>query len=141
MDIQIGPHVFRNTDGTIEIEGVPQLELTQKQAGGPLRLDFAIFDSIGKMPGKVVNNSLAMNEQRAFSLEKESTSIKLTKAETGEEVLILDWNEKNLVKIPRGQFYTLKGHLLRITPIELSVDKTTLKEGETDMKGKSAAIG
>ena len=105
MDIQIGPHVFRNTDGTIEIEGVPQLELTQKQPGGPLRLDFAIFDSIGKMPGKVVNSSLAMNEQRAYRLDKEPTSLKVTKAETGEEVLVLDWKEDTLVKIPKGQFY------------------------------------
>jgi hypothetical protein len=141
MDIQIGPHVFRNTDGTIEVEGVPQLELTQKKPGGPLQLNFAIFDSTGKMPGKVVNNSLAMNEQRAYNLDKESTSLKLTRAETGEEVLILDWNEENLVKIPKGQFYTLKGHILRITPLELSVDKITLKEGETDMKGKPAMVG
>ena len=141
MDIKIGPHVFRNTDGTIEIEGVPQLELTQKQPGGPLQLDFAIFDSIGKMPGKVVNSSLAMNEQRAYRLEKEPTSLKVTKTETGEEVLVLDWKENTLVKIPKGQFYTLKGHFLRITPLELSVDKTTVKEGETDMKGKPATIG
>ena len=93
------------------------------------------------MPGKVVNSSLAMNEQRASRLEKEPTSLKVTKTETGEEVLVLDWKEDTLVKIPKGQFYTLKGHFLRITPLELSVDKTTVKEGETDMKGKPATIG
>jgi hypothetical protein len=45
------------------------------------------------------------------------------------------------VEIPEGEFYTLKGHLLKITPNEWSVEKTTEKSGETDMKGQPVAVG
>jgi hypothetical protein len=45
------------------------------------------------------------------------------------------------VEIPEGEFYTLKGHILKITPQQWSVEKTTGVSGETDMKGEAVAVG
>lgn len=141
MNIQIGAHIYRNTDGTIEIEGVPQLEISLRKPGGPLRINFAIFDSVGKMPAKIINNALAVNEARAYGITQHSDSFLVTQIETGEEVLKVDVNGEDFITISKGQFYTLKGHLMKITPREWSVDKTTVKSGETDLQGKAVSLG
>ena len=140
MDIQVGPHWYRNTDGTIEIEGLPQIEIEFRENGKPPRVNFAIFDSVGKMPGKLMNSSLAVNEQGAYTLVKDPSQLIIKKTDSGMEVLHMQFQDGKRVMISRGEFYTLKGHLLKITPIEWSVEKSTGKEGETDMKGKPAAI-
>lgn len=75
MDIQIGPHLYRNTDGNVEIEGVLQLEISLAKSGGPLKINFAIFDSVGKMPGKLMNSTLATNERGIYQLTKDPTSL------------------------------------------------------------------
>ena len=141
MDIQIGPHWYRNTDGTVEIEGLPQIEIESPGNGRLPRVNFAIFDAVGKMPGKLMNSSLAINEQGAYTLTKEASSLTLKQAESGTEVLHVEFKDEHHVMLPRGEFYTLKGHLLTITPSEWTVEKTTGKEGETDMKGKPATLG
>ena len=48
--------------------------------------------------------------------------------------------EGDSVVFAQGEFYTLKGHLMKITPLEWSVEKTTEKEGETDVKGKAVSL-
>lgn len=141
MDIQIGPHLYRNTDGTIEIEGVPQIEIAAVKHGGPFRVNFAVFDGTGKMPAKIVNNSLAVNEARAYNLRKNSTSLLLTKTDTQEDILRIDWMDGNRITISKGQFYTLQGHLFKITPLEWSVHKTTERSGETDLGGQPIRLG
>ena len=141
MDIQIGPHWYKNTDGTIEIEGLPQIEIEFRDNGKPPRINFAIFDAVGKMPGKLMNSSLAVNEQGAYTLTKDASSLVLKKSDSGQDVLHLKFEDANRVMIPWGEFYTLKGHLLKITPSEWTVEKLTGKEGETDMGGKPATLG
>ena len=79
MDIQFGPHWYRNTDGTIEIEGLPQIEIELPKNGKPPRVNFAIFDAVGKMPGKLMNSSLAVNEMGAFTLSKDPTHLAIKK--------------------------------------------------------------
>ena len=140
MDIRIGPHWYRNTNGTIEIEGLPQIEFEFPDNGRPPRVNFAIFDAVGKMPGKLMNSSLAVNEEGAYTLIKDSSSLVLKKTDSGTEVLHVQFEDGKRIIISRGEFFTLKGHLLKITPLEWKVEKTTGKAGETDMKGKPAAI-
>ena len=48
MDMEVGSNLYRNTDGMIEIEGVPQIQLHLKPATGALLVNFALFDAKGK---------------------------------------------------------------------------------------------
>ena len=142
MDVKIGPHWYRNSNGTIEIEGLPQIELELRKTGGvPIRMNFALFDSGGKLHAKIEANSLVINEQGAYHLERSEKGLTLTTTSNQKPVLAIKVGEDNQVEIPEGEFYTLKGHILKITPREWSVEKTTGKEGETDMKGQPVAVG
>ncbi len=64
MDLEIGSNLYRDTDGTVEIEGVPQLTMTLRKPEGPLLVHFVIFDEVGRVTAKVVDSSLAYNERR-----------------------------------------------------------------------------
>lgn len=142
MDVKVGPHWYRNSNGTVEIEGLPQLELAFRKTGGvPIRINFAIFDSGGKLHAKIEANSLVINEQGAYHLARSEKGLRLTTASTRKCVLAINVGDKNQVEIPEGEFYTLKGHILKITPQEWSVEKTKGLSGETDMKGEAVAVG
>ena len=124
MDIQIGQHMYRNTDGTIEIEGALQIEIDVRGNGAPPRLNFAIFDGMGKLPAKIMNSVFTINEGNAYALAKSPTSLVLTHPETGTEVLNLAVESDKKVVISKGQFYTLKGHTITITPEEWTIEAT-----------------
>ena len=141
MDIQVGQHVYRNTDGTIEIEGALQMEISLRSGGASPQLTFAIFDGAGKMPAKLQGNNFSINQGSAYSLTKSQTSLMITHLESGTEVLNLTVESEKKVVISKGSFYTLKGHIINITPEEWALEKTTVKKGETDMKGKAARLG
>ncbi len=142
MDVKVGPHWYRNSNGIVEIEGLPQIELQLRKTGGtPVRVNFAIFDKIGKLHAKVESNSLVYNVQGAYHLERLENGLVLTNTGDRKRVLAINVTGTDQVEIPEGEFYTLKGHLLKITPNEWSVEKTTEKSGETDMKGQAVAVG
>lgn len=142
MDVKVGPHWYRNSNGIVEIEGLPQIELQLRNTGGtPVRVNFAIFDKIGKLHAKIEANSMVINQQGAYDLERSKTGLLLTHKPERKRVLAITVTGTNQVEIPEGEFYTLKGHLLKITPHEWSVEKTIEKAGETDMMGKAVAVG
>ena len=140
MDVKVGPHVYRNSNGTIEIEGLPQIELSLRQQGGPLRLNFAIFDDVGRLHAKIEASSLIINEQGAYQLIRKDDGLLLQQTETKKPVLDLKVSDGANVEISQGEFYTLKGHLMTITPLEWSVEKIKEREGETDVKGKAVCL-
>ena len=142
MDVKVGPHWYRNSNGTVEIEGLPQIELQLRKTGGiPVRVNFAIFDKIGKLHAKIEANSLVINEQGAYHLERLERGLVLTNKGDRKRVLAINVTGTDQVEIPEGEFYTLKGHLLKITPNEWSMEKTREKSGESDMKGQAVAVG
>jgi len=142
MDVKVGPHWYRHTNGTVEIEGLPQIELELRKTGGvPVRINFAIFDKWGKLHAKIEANSLVINEQGAYHLDRSEKGLVLTTTSNGKRMLVIHVGENDQVEIPEGEFYTLKGHLLTITPQQWSVEKTTESSGETDMNGQAAMIG
>ena len=141
MDVKVGPHWYRNSNGIIEIEGLPQIEVMFRPTGGtPIRVNFAIFDHVGKLHAKIEGNSMVINEQAAYKLERSDRGLRLTQNANGKKVIELNVTGENTVEIPEGEFYTLMGHTLKITPREWTVEKTTVGEGETDMKGKPVAL-
>ena len=142
MDVKIGPHWYRNSNGTVEIEGLPQIELELRKTGEtPIRINFALFDSGGKLHAKIEANSLVINEQGAYHLARSDKGLRLTSVGNKSPVITINVLENEQVEIPEGEFYTLKGHILKISPQEWSVEKSTGKEGETDMKGQPVAVG
>jgi hypothetical protein len=142
MDVKVGPPWYRNSNGIVEIEGLPQIELQLRKTGGsPVRVNFAIFDHIGKLHAKIEANSLVINQQGAYQLDRVENGLVLTNRGDRKRVLAINVTGTDQVEIPEGEFYTLKGHLLKITPNEWSVEKTTEKSGETDVKGKAVAVG
>lgn len=142
MDVKVGPHWYRNSNGIVEIEGLPQIELQLRNTGGtPVRVNFAIFDKIGKLHAKIEANSLVYNVQGAYHLERLENGLVLTNTGNRKRVLAINVTGTDQVEISEGEFYTLKGHLLKITPSEWSVEKTTKKSGETDMRGQAVAVG
>ncbi len=141
MDIQVGQHVYRNTDGTLEIEGALQIEIALRGDSLTPLLNFAIFDGAGKMPAKLMKNHFDINEASAYLITKSSNGIMLTHPASGTNVLTIEVTPEKRVVISQGKFFTLKGHTLEITPKEWTIEKTTVGEGETDMKGKAACLG
>ncbi|MBI3603105.1 MAG: hypothetical protein HY205_01470 [Nitrospirae bacterium] len=141
MDIEIGSNLYRNTDGTVEIEGVPQIALTLKTPQGPLLVNFVLFDEGGRVTVKVVDGTLAFNERRAYELTKTTTSLLLKNTETGKVALQVELKESSLVVFKQGTFLTMKGHRFDISPTEWHVGKHRMSGKEIDTQGKAAAIG
>ncbi len=141
MDLEIGSNRYRNTDGTIEVEGVPQITLGLKKPGGPIQLGFAMFDEGGRLTAKVVDSTLAFNERREMELVKTPTSVALRKAQGGKVVLQVDLTGPDRLAIRKAEFITPKGHTMRVSEEEWRMDKQRMAKGDNDVKGGSVAIG
>jgi hypothetical protein len=141
MDIEIGSNLYRNADGTVEVEGVPQIALTLKGATGPLLVNFVQFDQVGRITAKIVDSSMAFNERRAHELSTSPTGVLLKNLELGKVVLHVELKEGGRVSFRQGNILTVKGHLLEISPTEWRIEKHRLSGQESDLQGKSVSIG
>lgn len=141
MDIEIGSNVYRNSNGVIEMEGVPLVQLAEKPSSGALLVNFALFDQAGRMVAKLVDSTLAFNERRAYELNKEPNRLELKEIESGKVVLRLEQRQPARVAINKASFWTIKGHLCEISSTECRIDKHRLSGGDTDTKGGAASIG
>ena len=141
MDIEVGSNLFRNTNGAVNIEGVPHLTLETKPSNGALLLNIALFDQSGRFVAKVVDSTLAFNERRAYELSKTPTSVEIKESEVGTVVFRVARQSPERLTIDQGKFWTIKGHLCTITPNECRIDKHTITKQETDAKGGPAALG
>lgn len=141
MNIEIGSNKFSNTNGVIEIEGVPQIEITLKKPEGPLFVNFVIFDGTGRITAKTVNSSLAFNELAVYDVTRTVNNMTMKKQGTDTIVLEVNLKEPNHVVINKGEFLTAKAHTIEISPAEWKVDKKRSSWVETDAKGGAASIG
>ena len=83
MDVEVGSNLYRNSDGTIEIEGVPQIQVALKPTTGALLVNFALFDATGQMMAKVVDSTLMFNERRAYDVTKTPKASPVTHVASG----------------------------------------------------------
>lgn len=141
MDVEVGSNLYRNSDGTIEIEGVPQIQVAQHPSTGALLVNFALFDSNGRMLAKVVDSAMMFNERRAYDLSKTLKSVTVKEAASGKVLLQLDLKAPDVVSFSKGEFHTMKGHLLEVSAKEWKIEKQQ-KSGQThDAKGGAVSIG
>ena len=141
MDIEIGSNVFRNVNGTTDIEGLPQLEISIPKTAGSLLVNFALFDETGRMKAKVVDSNLTFNERRAYELSKTSKSVALKHGETGTTVFALELKDGGRVIFSKVRFHTIKAHVMEVTPTDYRLDKRRMSGGDTDANGGSVQIG
>ena len=141
MDIEIGGNLYRNTDGTVEIEGAPQIEISLKGPNGPLMVNFVVVDQNGRLIAKVVKSSMFFNESRAYSLSRTSTSVVMTEGASGKVVLQVELKEPDCVAIRKAEFITLKGHVIEVTPVDWRIGTTRSSQGDSDSNGGAIALG
>lgn len=141
MDVVIGGNIYRNTDGTVVVEGVPQIEFVLKQPTGPLLVNFALFDENGQMKAKLVNSSLMFNEKGAYSLSRIEHGIVLKHEQTDKVILRAEVREPNTVTVPEAEFTTTRGRILQVTAVDWSIGGTRTAQGGEDVKGGSIELG
>ena len=139
MDLEVGSNLYQNTDGTIEIEGVPQIQVALKP--NALLINFAVFDASGKMKAKMVDSTLMFNERRAYEVTKAPSRVTLTHVESKNVVLQMEVKKPDMVAFTKGGFHTVKGHLLEVSSTEWKVDKQRSSGTTLDVQGGSVKIG
>ena len=139
MDLEVGSNLYQNTDGTIEIEGVPQIQVALKP--NALLINFALFDANGKLTAKLVDSTLMVNERRAYEVTKAPSRVTLTHLESKNIVLQMELKNPDLVALTKGGFHTVKGHLLEVSPTEWKVDKQRSSGTKQNVQGGSVKIG
>lgn len=141
MDVEVGSNMYRNTDGTIEVEGVPQIQVALKQPTGALLVSFALFDAGGKVVAKLVDSTLMINEKRAYEVNKTPKSLRLTQSATGTVILQMNMKTPNVVALTKGEFHTMKGHVIQVSSVEWKIDKLRVSGTTQDLNGGSVVIG
>jgi hypothetical protein len=141
MDVEVGSNLYRNTDGMIEIEGVPQIQVALKPMTGALLVNFVLFDAGGKVTAKLVDSTLMINERRAYEVNKTPKSLLLTHPASGTVVLQLDVKSPDVVTFTKGEFHTIKGHVIQVSSVEWKIDKLRASGTTHDLKGGSVVLG
>ncbi len=141
MDIEVGSNLYRNSDGTIEIEGVPQIQVARHASTGALLVNFALFDADGRMLAKMVDSTLMFNERRAYDVNKTAERVALKETDSGRVLLQLDVKAPSLVSCSHAEFYTMKGHLFEVSAKQWKIEKQTKTGQSIDAKGGAVSIG
>ena len=141
MDLEVGSNLYRDTDGMIEIEGVPQIQVALKPATGDLLVTFALFDAGGKVTAKLIDSTLMINERRAYEVNRTPKSLRLTHSASGTVILQLDVKAPGVVAFTKGEFHTMKGHVIHVSPTEWNIDKRRASGVVEDRKGGSVILG
>ncbi len=141
MDVEVGSNLYRNTDGMIEIEGIPQIQVALKPTTGDLLVTFALFDAEGKVTAKLVDSTLMTNERRAYEVTRTPQSLLLTHPASGTIILQMNMKAPDVVAFTKGEFHTIKGHVIQVSPVEWKIDKLRFSETTHDLKGGSVVLG
>jgi hypothetical protein len=141
MDVEVGSNLYRNTDGTIEVEGIPQIQIALKPATGALLVNFALFDANGKVTAKLNDSTLMINEKRAYEVSKTPKSLLLTHLASEAIILKMELKAPDVVAFTKGTFHTIKGHVIEVSPTEWKIDKLRASGTTQDVKGGSVVLG
>jgi predicted methyltransferase len=140
MDVQIGSSLYTNTDGTVEVDGLPQIILSKKPSGG-LLVNFVVYDEVGRVIAKVVDSTMAFNERRAHDVTRTPSGLMITHLDSGKTLLKVEAAGDGPAKITLANFLTVKGHVLEVSPTEWRIDKKRVANQTVDAQGTAAVIG
>lgn len=141
MDIEIGSNLYRNANGIIEIEGVPQIQVVRHPSTRALLVTFALFDANGRMLAKLVDSTMMYNERRAYELTKTNQSVTMKEAESGKILLHIEAKAAEVVSLSRGEFHTMKGRLFQVSPMEWKLEKQQTSGLTQETDGGVVSIG
>lgn len=141
MDIEIGSNLYRNANGIIEIEGVPQIQVVRHPSTRALLVTFALFDANGRMLAKLVDSTMMYNERRAYELTKTNQSVAMKEAESGKILLHIEVKAAEVVSLSRGEFHTMKGRLFQVSPMEWKLEKQQTSGLTQETDGGVVSIG
>jgi hypothetical protein len=141
VDVEVGSNLYRNTDGMIEIEGVPQIQVALKPVSGSLLVNFALFNAEGKVTAKLNDSTLMINEKRAYEVTKTPKSLLLTHLASGTVILQMTVKAPDVVAFTKGEFRTVKGHVLQVSSEEWKIDKLRASGTSHDLHGGSVVLG
>ena len=141
MDVEVGSNLYRNTDGRIEIEGVPQIQVVLKPTTGALLVNFALFNADGKVTAKLVDSTLMINERCAYEVNKTAKNLLLTHMASRAVILQMDVKAPDVVAFTKGEFHTIKGHLFQVSSVEWRIEKLRASGTTQDVKGGSVVLG
>jgi hypothetical protein len=141
MDVEVGSNLYRDTDGMIEIDGVPQIQVALKPTTGDLLVTFALFDAGGKVTAKLIDSTLMINERRAYEVNTTPKSLRLTHSASGTVILQMDVKAPGVVAFTKGEFHTMKGRAIHVSPTEWNIDKLRVSGTMHDLKGGSVVLG
>ncbi len=141
MDVEVGSNLYQNTDGTIEIEGVPQIQVAVRPSTHALLVNFALFDAGGKLLAKMVDSTIAFNERRAYEVSKTPKSVVLKNMVSGKVVLQVEMKGADIIAFTRGEFHTVKGHVIEVSPTEWKIEKQRTSGTTQNVNGGAVVIG
>lgn len=141
MNVEVGSNLYQNTDGTIEIEGVPQIQVAIKPSTQALLVNFALFDADGKLVAKMVDSTIAFNERRAYEVSRTPKSVVLKHAASGKVVLQFELKAADIIAFTRGEFHTVKGHVIEVSPTEWKIEKQRMSGATQDVNGGAVVLG
>ena len=141
VDVRIGSTLYRNTNGTIEIQGIPQMLVGLKTPTGPLVVSFVLFDESGRVMAKLVDSTLAFNVGRMYELTKTANSLTLKKSDDAKTVFHLEIEGPNRVAWTPVEFLAAKAHPLQITPTSWTLQSLEVSGEEHDRQGGGVSIG
>jgi hypothetical protein len=82
-----------------------------------------------------------INERRAYEVSKTPKSLRLTHPASGTVILQMDMKASEVVVFTQGEFHTIKGHVIHVSPTEWKIDKLRVSGTTHDLKGRSVALG
>lgn len=141
MDVEVGSNLYQNTDGTIEIEGVPQIQVAVRPSPHALLVNFALFDAGGKLLAKMVDSTIAFNERRAYEVSKTPKSVVLKNVVSGKVVLQVEMKGADVIAFTRGEFHTVKGHVIEVSPTEWKIEKQRTSGTTQNVNGGAVVLG
>jgi hypothetical protein len=142
MEVIIGSNTFKNTNAILKVQGKDQISLEVGKESGQLLLSMDVYDSAGKLVGKLVRNSWVFNDKDNYEITNNPKSLKLINKSTGATVVEASINNLDQIEISNGIFYTHRGHRLHIIPEAIILPGNTILSRNTiDGCGTAIAIG
>ncbi len=84
---------------------------------------------------------MMFNERRVYELAKSSRSVTMKDTESGKILLHFEMKASDVVSLSRGEFYTMKGRLLHVSPTEWKIEKQQTSGLTQDADGGAVSIG